>query len=123
VRDGSVRLDRIGSGSEQREDATFRRVTGLSDSSCNSFTTSDGRYLRHRGFLLVADRDDGSPLFREDATFCPRVRSPSGALSLESVNYPGRFLRHRDFQLRLDPYEHSRQYRSDASFQIVSGLD
>lgn len=123
VRDGSVLLDRIGSGSEQREDATFRRVTGLSDSSCHSFTTSDGRHLRHRGFVLVADRDDGSPLFRQDATFCPRVWSPWGTLSLESANYPGRFLRHRDFQLRLDPYEHSHQYRSDASFQIVSGLD
>ncbi|AXE85059.1 AbfB domain-containing protein [Streptomyces sp. Go-475] len=123
VRDGYVRLDRIGSGSEQREDATFQRVAGLSDSSCYSFTTADGRYLRHRSFVLVANRDDGSSLFRKDATFCPRVWSPSGTLSLESVNYPGRFLRHRDFQVRLDPYEHSHQYHSDASFQIVPGLD
>ncbi|MEV5354800.1 AbfB domain-containing protein [Streptomyces sp. NPDC086081] len=122
VRDGSVRLDRIGSDPGQREDATFRRVPGLSDSSCYSFTTSDGRHLRHRGFVLVADRDDGSSLFRQDATFCPRVRPRSGTLSLESVNYPGRFLRHRDFQLRLDPYEHSHQYHSDASFRIVPGL-
>ncbi|MFD5339781.1 AbfB domain-containing protein [Streptomyces hawaiiensis] len=123
VRDGSVRLDQIGSGPEQREDATFKRVSGLSDSSCYSFTTADGRYLRHRSFVLVANSDDGSSLFRKDATFCPRFWSPSGTLTLESVNYPGRFLRHRNFQLRLDPYEHSHQYHSDTSFQIVSGLD
>ncbi|MFE7898647.1 AbfB domain-containing protein [Streptomyces sp. NPDC057424] len=123
VRDGYVRLDQIGSGPEQREDATFKRVTGLSDADCHSFTTADGRYLRHRSFVLVADTDDGSSLFRKDATFCPRVWSPSGTLTLESVNYPGRFLRHRNFQLRLDRYENSHQYRSDSSFQIVSGLD
>ncbi|MDK1346029.1 AbfB domain-containing protein [Streptomyces sp. 378] len=122
VRDGYVRLDRIGSGPEQREDATFQRVTGLADSSCYSFTTADGRYLRHRSFVLVANNDDGSSLFRQDATFCPRSWSPSGALALESVNYPGRFLRHRDFRLRLDPYENSHQYRSDASFRMVAGL-
>ncbi|MEU1315662.1 AbfB domain-containing protein [Streptomyces tibetensis] len=120
VSDGYVRLDQIGSG--QREDATFKRVAGLSDSSCYSFTTADGRYLRHRSFVLVANSDDGSSLFRQDATFCPRVWSRSGTLTLESVNYPGRFLRHRNFQLRLDPFENSRQYYSDASFQIVSGL-
>ncbi|WP_373559339.1 AbfB domain-containing protein [Streptomyces sp. Ag82_G6-1] len=123
VRDGYVRLDQIGSGSEQREDATFRRVAGLADSSCYSFTTADGRYLRHRSFVLVANTNDGSSLFREDATFCPRYWFASGTLSLESVNYPGRFLRHRNFQLRLDPYENSQQYRSDSSFQMVAGLD
>ncbi|MFF8019136.1 AbfB domain-containing protein [Streptomyces sp. NPDC007929] len=123
VRDGYVRLDRIGSGPEQREDATFQRVAGLADSSCYSFTTADGRYLRHRSFVLVANMNDGSQLFRQDATFCPRHRSASGTLALESVNYPGRFLRHRDFQLRLDPYENSRLYRSDTSFQMVAGLD
>ncbi|MER7476668.1 AbfB domain-containing protein [Streptomyces sp. NPDC126510] len=123
VSDGYVRLDQIGSGSGQREDATFQRVAGLSDSSCYSFTTADGRYLRHRSFVLVANSNDGSSLFRQDATFCPRVWSRSGTLSLESVNYPGRFLRHRNFQLRLDPFENSHQFYSDASFQVVSGLD
>ncbi|MFJ8466825.1 AbfB domain-containing protein [Streptomyces swartbergensis] len=122
VRDGYVRLDQIGSGPEQREDATFKRVSGLADPSCYSFTTADGRYLRHRSFVLVKDTDDGSALFRKDATFCPHYWSPSGTLSLESVNYPGRFLRHRDFQIRLDPYENSHQYHSDASFQMVAGL-
>lgn len=123
VRDGYVRLDHIGSGPGQREDATFQRVAGLADSSCFSFATADGRYLRHRSFVLVANSNDGSSLFRKDATFCPRYWSGSGTLTLESVNFPGRFLRHRNFQLRLDPYENSHLYRSDSSFQLVAGLD
>jgi hypothetical protein len=123
VRDGSVRLDQIGSGPEQREDATFRRVAGLADSSCYSFTTADGRYLRHRSFVLIEDTDDGSTLFRGDATFCPRPASSSGAVMLESSNYPGRFLRHRNFQLRLDPYQYDGLYRADSSFRLVAGLD
>ncbi|MFB8244926.1 AbfB domain-containing protein [Streptomyces sp. NPDC055952] len=120
LRDGSVRLEPAGRG--RHGDATFRRVAGLAGASCWSFATADGRYLRHRDFVLVAGADDGSSLFRQDATFCPHVRSRSGALLLESLNYPGHFLRHRDFQLRLDPYDHSRPYRADASFHLVTGL-
>ncbi|MGW0614642.1 AbfB domain-containing protein [Streptomyces sp. NPDC002788] len=121
VRDGYVRLDRIGSGSEQREDATFKRVAGLADPSCYSFATADGRYLRHRSFVLVKDGDDGSALFRKDATFCPRP-SHAGSIMLESVNYPGRFLRHRDFRLRLDPYQRSDLYHADSAFWLEPGL-
>jgi hypothetical protein len=123
IRDGYVRLDQIGSGPEQREDATFERVSGLADSSCHSFTTADGRYLRHRSFVLVKDTDDGSALFRKDATFCPRPTRPRGAVMLESLNYPGRFLRHRNFQLRLEPYQHDGLYRADSAFRLVAGLD
>lgn len=123
VRDGYVRLDEIGSGPEQREDATFQRVPGLADSSCHSFTTADGRYLRHRNFVLVEDTDDGSALFDKDATFCPRPAASSGAVMLESVNYPGRFLRHRNFQLRLEPYQHDGLYLADSAFRLVAGLD
>ncbi|CAL9321270.1 AbfB domain-containing protein [Streptomyces olindensis] len=122
VRDGYVRLDQIGSGPEQREDATFRRVAGLADSSCYSFATADGRYLRHRSFVLVKEGNDGSSLFHKDATFCPRPASHPGAVMLESVNHPGRFLRHRNFQLRLEPYEHSALYRADTAFRLVGGL-
>ncbi|CAL9411143.1 AbfB domain-containing protein [Streptomyces sp. enrichment culture] len=122
VRDGSVRLDPVGPGARHREDATFRRVPGLADPSCSSFATADGRYLRHRGFVLVEDADDASPLFRKDATFCPRPAAFSGAVMLESVNFPGRFLRHRDFRLRLDPYEHSALFRADSAFRLVAGV-
>ncbi|GCB50376.1 AbfB domain-containing protein [Streptomyces sp. NL15-2K] len=118
---GLVRLDPVG-GSESREDSTFKLVKGLADSSCQSFATADGKYLRHRDFVLRADRNDGSSLFKQDATFCPRTSPVSGAIRLESVNFPGRFLRHKDFTLRLESYQHSSLYQADSSFRLVAGL-
>ncbi|MEU6377805.1 AbfB domain-containing protein [Streptomyces sp. NPDC046909] len=112
VRDGYVKLD--------REASTFKLVKGLANSSCYSFATADGAYLRHRSFVLVANINDGSSLFKQDATFCPRASSVYGAIMLESVNYPGRFLRHQNFQLKLDPFENSSLYRADSAFQLVT---
>ncbi|MEW1644814.1 AbfB domain-containing protein [Streptomyces sp. NPDC091219] len=102
--------------------STFTLVKGLANSSCYSFTTSSGAYLRHRDFVLRDERDDGSALFKQDATFCPRSSSYSGAVMLESVNYPGRYLRHQNFQLKLDVYQNSTQYRSDSAFRLVGAL-
>ncbi|MEU1404694.1 AbfB domain-containing protein [Streptomyces sp. NPDC005728] len=116
-----VKLDPVGSPSA-RSAATFRLVKGLSDARCYSFATAGGDYLRHRGFLLRAEHDDGSRLFRQDATFCPRTSSFTGATMLESVNYPGRFLRHQNFQVRLDPYQNTDLYRADSAFLLVDGL-
>ncbi|GGN68360.1 hypothetical protein GCM10011579_041800 [Streptomyces albiflavescens] len=123
VSNGSVRLDPVASDSSAatRQDAGFTVVKGLANSSCYSFTTTDGDYLRHRNFSLHADRDDGSDLFEKDATFCPRESSYTGAIMLESVNYPGRYLRHRNFQLRLDPYDNSELYLADSAFRVVKG--
>ncbi|MEU6274887.1 AbfB domain-containing protein [Streptomyces populi] len=123
VSDGQVRLDPVGpsSSATTRRAASFKVVAGLAKSSCYSFTTVDGSYLRHRDFVLRADRNDGSALFREDATFCPRASSRSGAVMLEAVNYPGRFLRHRNFQLVLGRYERDRLYAEDSAFRLVRG--
>ncbi|MFD4504775.1 AbfB domain-containing protein [Streptomyces sp. NPDC058457] len=121
VSDGFVKLDAPG-GSESREDSTFTVVKGLANSSCYSFRTSDGKYLRHRNFLLRADGNDGSSLFKQDATFCARTSSYSGAVMLESVNYPGRYLRHQNFQLKLVSYQNSDLYRADSAFRLVDPL-
>ncbi|TXS45474.1 alpha-L-arabinofuranosidase [Streptomyces sp. uw30] len=121
VRDGSVALDQV-RGSESRQDSTFKQVRGLANSSCHSFATHDGTYLRHRGFVLRAERNDGSALFAQDATFCPRGSSHSGATMLESVNYPGYFLRHKNFVVRLERYDYSSLYVADSSFRLVDGL-
>ncbi|MET9382426.1 AbfB domain-containing protein [Streptomyces sp. NPDC002928] len=122
VSGGLVKLDTVTS-SGARQNATFKRVKGLADASCYSFATADGTYLRHREFVLRAESDDGSTLFHKDATFCPRASaSASGAVLLESVNYPGRFLRHKNFQLRLDPYQNTDLYRADSTFRLVGGL-
>ncbi|MFC3576168.1 AbfB domain-containing protein [Streptomyces yaanensis] len=121
VRGDYVKLDPVGSASA-RQNATFKVVKGLADASCYSFATADGTYLRHRNFLLRAEGNDGSTLFKKDATFCPRSSSYSGAVMLESANYPGRFLRHQNFQLRLDPYQYSDLYQADSAFRLVDGL-
>ncbi|MEU9448463.1 AbfB domain-containing protein [Streptomyces sp. NPDC048277] len=121
VSDGFVKLD-APRGSESRADSSFTVVKGLANSSCYSFRMSDGRYLRHRNFILRAMSDDGSSLFKQDATFCPRASSYSGAVMLESVNYPGRYLRHQNFQLKLDPYQNSDLYRADSAFRLVDPL-
>ncbi|MEU6357642.1 AbfB domain-containing protein [Streptomyces sp. NPDC047072] len=118
-----VGLDAV-RGSESREDSTFKQVKGLANASCYSFTTHDGKYLRHSNFVLRAARNDGSSLFKQDATFCPRASSySSGAVMLESVNYPGYFLRHKNFIVRLERFEYSSQYLADSSFRLVAGLD
>ncbi|KUM81890.1 AbfB domain-containing protein [Streptomyces sp. ISL-22] len=121
VSGGYVKLDPVG-GAESREDSTFKLVNGLAQSSCYSFATADGTYLRHRSFVLRAERDDGSAVFEQDATFCPRTSAYSGSVMLESVNYPGRFLRHQNFQLKLDPFQNSSLYLADSAFQLVGGL-
>ncbi|MFI1352001.1 AbfB domain-containing protein [Streptomyces sp. NPDC020898] len=121
VSDGLVKLDPVG-GSESREDSTFSMVKGLSDSSCYSFKTHDGKYLRHREFILRAERNDGSSLFRQDATFCGGYSGYTGAAVLTSVNYPNYALRHKNFQLRLDPYGYNTTNRQDFSFRVVAPL-
>jgi GH43 family beta-xylosidase len=49
---------------------------------------------------------------------------PTGARSLESVNYPGRFVRHASALGQLDPVTSSStaQVKRDATFTVVNGL-
>ncbi len=120
VSGGLVKLDPV-AGSESREDSSFSVVPGLSNGSCYSFKTHDGKYLRHRNFVLRADRNDGSSLFKQDATFCAGYSGNSGTV-IQSVNYPNYALRHKNFQLRLDPYGYNTTNRQDFSFRVVAPL-
>ncbi|QNP73386.1 AbfB domain-containing protein [Streptomyces roseirectus] len=120
VSDGLVKLD-APRGSESREDSTFTVVPGLAKNSCYSFKTHDGTYLRHRNFVLRAERNDGSSLFRQDATFCAGYGG-SDAVLLTSVNYPNHALRHRNFQLRLDPWGYNTTNRDDFYFHVTTPL-
>ncbi|MEE1765640.1 MULTISPECIES: AbfB domain-containing protein [unclassified Streptomyces] len=123
LRNGVIQLDQVSSrsGSETKEDSSFKVVSGLANSSCYSFRMADGRYVRHQNFVLRASGNDGSRLFQQDATFCPRS-GYSGSVLLESVNYPGYFVRHRSFQLRLERAEHSGYFYADATFSLVKGF-
>ncbi|WP_055524038.1 AbfB domain-containing protein [Streptomyces graminilatus] len=115
-----VKLDPV-AGAASRKASTFSVVPGLYNSSCYSFKTRDGRYLRHRDFVLHADSSDGSSLFKQDATFCAGYAGSSGTV-IQSSNYPNYALRHRDFQLRLDPYDGNPATRQDFSFRVVAPL-
>ncbi|WP_030441767.1 sigma-70 family RNA polymerase sigma factor [Actinoplanes subtropicus] len=88
-----------------RERASLTVVAGLADASCFSLRGPDGRYLRHSSYRLRLSPDEGTVLFRQDATFCARPGSVAGSVALESVNYPGYALRHIGDQMWLDQYD------------------
>lgn len=104
--------------------AHWKVMPGLADITAVSFQSRDepGRYLRHAGFRVWADKNDGSTVFKKDATF--RYSSPfidSGVLShgLESFNYPGRFmLRTSDNRVTLPQAATTDEYKSGATWWI-----
>ncbi|WP_031073210.1 alpha-L-arabinofuranosidase B [Streptomyces sp. NRRL WC-3742] len=72
---------------------------GLADTSCLSFESADrpGEFLRHYGFELYLNTDDGGSNFAQDATFCPTAGNSGQGTSFRSVNYPTKYLRHYDY--------------------------
>jgi alpha-L-arabinofuranosidase B-like protein len=78
------------------------------------------QYLRHFGFRVLMQTDDGSAIFRQDATFCARTGLTGTGVSFESTNFPGRFIRRRTLELWIDPTEDTAAYRSDATFNMVA---
>ncbi|APY91390.1 RNA polymerase subunit sigma [Streptomyces alfalfae] len=98
--------------------ATFTVSKGLADSRCVTFRATDGRYLRHHYLRLRLSADDGSRLFREDATFCPRPGTVDGSVTLHAHNYPGSALRPRDGSIRLDGSNGTRTFTGQASFVV-----
>jgi len=94
--DGVVLATVTAASSEaDKQDATFVQAAGLANPTCVSFESINrpGSYLRHQNFLLHLQPSDGSPLFAQDATFCPGAGNSGQGTSFQSVNFPGRFLR------------------------------
>ena len=67
----------------------------LADNSCYSFESCNfpGRYQRHYSYRI---RNDGSPLFAADVTFCAQPGDCGSGVSWRSYNHRDRFLRRRD---------------------------
>ncbi|AZM57061.1 RNA polymerase subunit sigma [Streptomyces sp. WAC 01529] len=103
-------------------EAAFTVSKGLADSRCVTFRAADGRYLRHHYLRLRLSADDGSRLFREDATFCPRPGTVDGSVTLYAHNYPGSALRPRDGSIRLDGFNGTRTFTGQASFVVRAPL-
>jgi hypothetical protein len=104
------------SAAQTRQRATFTVVAGLADARCYTFRASDGRYLRHSYLRLRLSADEGTPLFREDATFCVKPGSVPGSITLQSHNYPGSVLRRRDGGVFLDGSDGTKEFARDSSF-------
>ena len=60
-----------------------------------------GRYLRHQGFQLYLQANDGSSLFGQDATFCPATGNTGQGYSFQSVNFTNKYIRHYNFTAYL----------------------
>jgi RNA polymerase sigma factor (sigma-70 family) len=118
---GLARLDEHSEATARRR-ATFQVVPGLADAQCFSFRAANGRYLRHSTWRLRLNADDGTVLFRRDATFCSRPAAATGGVFLESSNYPGWFLRHVGEELWVDQSDGGASFEADSSFRVLPPL-
>jgi hypothetical protein len=105
------------------QDQLWKLVPGLADAAGVSFESVNypGRYLRHRDYVLYLAADDGTAVFKADATFhqVPGFADSSWS-SFRSHNYPARYLRHHDYVLRIDPVDaaSSAADKQDATFRV-----
>ncbi len=99
-------------------DSQFRLVPGLADPNGVSIQSVNfpGCYLRHRNGEIWLDTNDGSQLFKDDATWYKRQGlTMFSAVSFESKNFPGRYIRHRNGLLFSEPVG-DELGRNDATF-------
>jgi hypothetical protein len=116
-----------GSSGTDKKAATFVEAAGLANPSCVSFESIDrpGSYLRHQNFQLHLQPSDGSPLFSQDATFCPGPGNSGQGMSFQSVNFPGRYLRTFNNVLYLasnggpNPWDTATDWAADTSWVVV----
>jgi GH43 family beta-xylosidase len=102
-------------------DSQFRIVTGLSGGGMVSLESTNfpGYYLRHRNFEVFVERNDGSALFRADASFFRRAGLADAAgVSFESSNFTGRYLRHVSGSLLYVQAVPDATGRADATYHL-----
>lgn len=109
-----------------KQDATFKVVTGLGDSSCYSLESRNlpGNFLRHSNSRIRLDANDGSALFAQDATFCAQGGLNGQGVAFQSLNYPNRYIRHYDSALYItsgtegNAWDNSAGLNDDVSWAI-----
>ncbi|ACU74019.1 Xylan 1,4-beta-xylosidase [Catenulispora acidiphila DSM 44928] len=87
------------SSATDKADATWIVRAGLADSSCVSFESANdsGQFLRHYNYELYIAANDGSSVFAQDATFCPKAGNSGQGTSFQSVNYNTKYIRHFNY--------------------------
>ncbi|MBP2335388.1 hypothetical protein JOF41_001566 [Saccharothrix coeruleofusca] len=124
---GLGRTDVLG-GDVALKDGTFWARPGLSDAACLSFESRNfpGSYLRHSGYRVRLDANDGSATFAGDATFC--ARAGAGGTALESRNFPGHFVRHYGEQVYIarqggtNPWDSGASFAADTTWAVTMPL-
>ncbi|HYO59405.1 AbfB domain-containing protein, partial [Archangium sp.] len=109
-----------------KQDATFKIVPGLAESSCYSFESRNfpGHYLRHAYSRLRKDARNGSVLFDLDATFCAQPGRYGSGVSFESYNF-STYIRHYNSELWTaagsgGTWNTSLNFDADVSWNVVS---
>ncbi len=79
-----------------KQQASWKVRTGLGNSACFSFESTDtaGSFIRHYNFELLLNANDGTKQFHEDATFCPQSGLNGQGNSFRSWGFPTRYFRH-----------------------------
>ncbi|MDC0707053.1 AbfB domain-containing protein [Stigmatella sp. ncwal1] len=115
-----------GSNATLKQDATFKLVPGLAESSCYSFESRNfpGQYLRHSNSRIRKDTPDGSVIFKQDATFCAQPGLSGTGISFESFNFPGRYLRHALSEVWIasgigSNWDSANNFNPDATWNVV----
>jgi non-reducing end alpha-L-arabinofuranosidase len=101
-----------------KDDGTFIVRRGLANNACVSFESRNfpGDFLRHQNFQLHRQPNDGSALFRADATFCPQAGRSGQGTSFASFNFPTRFIRHFNSTLFIASNGGSNNFDATASW-------
>ncbi|KAJ7611394.1 family 54 glycoside hydrolase [Mycena polygramma] len=105
---------------------TVRAALQSAAPGCVSFESRDtpGSFLRHSGFVLVLNANDGSKLFHEDATFCPQAGLNGQGSSPRSWSFPTRYFRHLEAVMYAasnggpDTFDATGLFNDDVSFVV-----
>ncbi|KAF9473656.1 glycoside hydrolase family 54 protein [Pholiota conissans] len=120
----------LSSATALKQQASWIMRTGLGNSACFSFESVDtpGSFIRHSGFALVVNANDGSKQFSEDATFCTEAGLNGQGSSIRSWSYPTRFFRHFNNVLFVgsnggpDTFDATASFNDDVSWVISPGF-
>lgn len=128
-RDGLARTDVVDAASPAllKADATFILRRGLAEPTCFSLESRNfpGNFLRHAAFRVRLGANDGTDLFRRDATFCARPGLTAGTVRLASINELGTNVRHFAEEVWVSsnagahPYDNPASYAEDVSWAIT----
>ena len=88
-------------------------------------------FARHAGFVMWTQGNDGSFVFRNDATFkvVAGIGGTAGTISFESVNYPGYYVVHMNFRVQIYPvgsnlnWDGRRPGKREAEWKVVPGVN